>query len=373
MFAKPINLILVYIVTVFNIAILASPLLALLVPFLNQRHFSIDNIDNDLLEKIKLAAFILLFLVSFFMLFYMFLDFLFSFSLRSALKGCKRFDKLEDYEFLAPIFEDAKYRFDEKSIKLYIKESSEINAYAISSLSKKAVVLTSGLVNHYLALSNSPKEFLYSLRSIIGHEMSHLINKDFLPTFLIIANVKATNFVSYLLDIIFRVILRFTNFLPYGGRTSSRLMVEAYNILDFSIRFFNRFIVSNLYEFLRRFTSRSIEYRCDYQSAQAFGGDNMAQALNYLGESGYFTLFSTHPGTKSRIKKVKNVEISDNAIKPRFLDSLCNYLSIMLLIVTCIFLAKKAQIDLAIAHYIQNHELLNRKLGALWHLVSKFF
>lgn len=370
MFAKPLNLILVYIVTVFNIAILASPLIALLVPFIDRHN---PRIDDSMLLKLKLAVFALLFLVSFFMLLYMLLDFLFSFSLRTSLKDCVRYEKIEDYEFLTAIFEETQEKFAEKSVKLYIKNSSEINAFAVSSMSKKAIVLTSGLIDHYLSDSENPQQFLLALRSIIGHEMSHLVNKDFLPTFLIIANEKATNFVSVLLDIIFRFTVKFSSLIPGIGVFMSTVMIKIYNLLDFLTRIFNRIVVANLYEFLRRFVSRSIEYRCDKQSAQAFGGKNMAFALSFLGESGYFTLFSTHPRTQSRMKKVANVEMTDNIIHPRFVDSLSNYISIMFLIITCLYFAKQAHVDLAIRFYLEHHEMLNRKLSGLWHLISRFF
>ncbi len=371
MFAKPFNLILVYIVTIFNIALLASPLIAVLVPVLG-RHATI-TLTHDMIDKIKLAAFVLVFIVSFLMLVYFMLDFIFGFAMRSSLKGCQRYEKIKDYDFLSKIFEEVKSKFGERSVKLYIKESDEINAFAISSLGGKAMVLTSGIVNHYLAESKDPKEFLFAIRSIMGHEMSHLVNKDFLPTFMIMANQKVTNFVSALLDIIFNFAARAASFLPFGGNLSSRAMIETYNFLNFFLNLFNRIVVANVYEFLRRFVSRSIEYRCDRQSAQAFGGKNMALALSFLGESGYFTLFSTHPATQKRIAKAQKVEIVDAIIRPKFIDGVSNYLAMMSLIVICLYVAKQAHIDLLLREYIQNHETINRKLMVLWRLVSHFF
>lgn len=372
MFAKPINLVLVYIVTIFNISILASPLIALLVPFIN-RHTATLTLTPDLLDKLKLAAFILLFLVSFLMLVYFILDFLFGFAMRASLKGCKRFEKIKDYDFLSKIFEEVKDKFGEKSVKLYIKESDEINAFAVSSLNGKAIVLTSGIIDHYLAGSEDPKEFLYALRSIMAHEMSHLVNKDFLPTFLIMANQKVTNFVSYIVGIIFTFSARAMSFMPMGGRIASNLMFEVYGILNFVLNAFNRFVVFNVYEFLRRWVSRSIEYRCDRQAGEAFGGKNMSLALSFLGESGYFTLFSTHPATKKRMDKVQNVEIEDDIIKPRFIDGLSNYFAMMFLIILCLYFAKQGHIDIFVRDYIRNHEAINNKLSLLWNLLSRFF
>lgn len=372
MFSKPINLILVYIVTTCNIVVLMSPFLAVITPFIQFRRDTII-IQNEIYQRLIFAILLLAFLVSFFMLGYLVLDFLFGFSVRASLKGCTRYEKIKDFDFLSGIFDQVKNKFSEKSVRLYIKNSDEINAFAVSSVGRKAIVLTRGLVNHYLVECSDPKNFLYALRSIMGHEMSHLINKDFLPSFLIISNQKITNFASGILYMVFRLTARVMAMLPFGGRASSKTMNDAYSILNLIITSFNRLVVYNIYELLRRFISRSLEYRCDAQSAKAFGGRNMALALSMLGESGYFTLFSTHPGTKKRMQKVENIKISDSVVRPKFIDSIANYFSIMFLVIICLYFAKAAQVDLMAREYIRNHELINRKLSILWHLISRFF
>lgn len=372
MFAKPLNLILVYIVTVFNVIILASPVLAVAVPFMDFSDNSL-TIDYNLYYKIKTAFIFLAFAVSFLMLAYFFLDFLFGFSVRSSLKNCTRHEKLKDYDFLSDVFDQVKNKFDEKYVRLYVKNSDEINAFAVSSLGGKAIVLTRGLINHYLIECSDPKKFLYALRSIIAHEMSHLVNKDFLPTFLIIANQKVTNFISNILRLAFNFIAEVLRVLPYGGNAMYNAMHNVHTILNVVINSFNRFVVFNFYEFLRRFVSRSIEYRCDRQAAKAFGGQNMSFALSMLGESGYFTLFSTHPRTIKRMEKVREIELSDSVIRPSFIDSLSNYLAFMFLMVICLYFAKQAHVDLMLREYIRDHHAIHRKLSMLLHLVTKFF
>ncbi len=372
MFSKPISLVLVYVITIINIVVLASPLLAVIVPFVH-----LDNnaliIEHALFQKIKFGFLLLCFIVSFLMLIYLVLDFLFGFSVRTSLKGCTRYEKIKDYDFLTDLFNQVKTKFGEKNVKLYIKNSDEVNAYAISSLRSRAIVLTSGIINHYLNECPDPKKFLYALRSILGHEMSHLVNKDFLPTFLIITNQKITNLVSSVLFIIFNLVIRALNMMPFGGRTSSQLMRDFYLLINFAVTFFNRFVVYNIYEFLRRTLSRSIEFRCDHQSAKAFGGKSMALALSMLGESGYYTIFSTHPKTKARMARVENIKISDAIVKPQFFDSLSNYFALMFLMVICLYFAKQAHVDYFVRIYLQDHEVMNRKVATLWHLISQLF
>lgn len=372
MLAKPVNLMLVYIVTIFNLVVLASPVLAALIPFLEFRSDAII-IDNELKDKVSYGILFLLFLISFLMLFYLFLDFLFGFSYRSSLKNCTPYQKIKDYEFLTEIFNQAKDKFGQRGVKLYIKNSDEINAFAVSSVGGKAVVLTRGLINHYLVECQDPQMFLYALRSVIGHEMSHLINKDFLPTFLIIVNQKITNFISSLLFISLSILVKMLNYIPYGGRASARGISESYTILNFIITAFNRFVVFNVYQFVRYFISRSIEYRCDKQSAKAFGGQNMALALSMLGDNGYFTLFSSHPRTKKRIKKVEKVESATGKIRPGFFDSLSNFFSIFFLMFCCLCFAKQASVDVIVREYVKDHEAIHQKLSLLWQLVTKFF
>ena len=372
MLSKPFNFALVYVVTVFNIMVLASPILALAVPFISFENNSII-LGNGIYEKIKYSFFILAFVVSFLMLIYLVLDFILGFSVRASLKKCTRYEKIKDYDFLSDIFDQVKNKFGQKYVKLYVKDSDEINAFAVSSMRSRAVVLTKGLINHYLVQCDDPKMFLYALRSVISHEMSHLVNKDFLPTFLIIANQRITNFASTIIYLLFSVTLRFMRRLPFGGWASSRIASDSYMVINFVITSFNRLVVYNIYEFLRRFVSRSVEYRCDRQAAKAFGGKNMALALSMMGASGYFTLFSTHPSTKRRINKVKKVKITDRVVQPNFIDILSNYFSLMMLVVICLYFAKQAHIDFMVRKYIENHEVINRKFSALLNLLNKFF
>ena len=372
MFAKPLKLILIYILTVVNIVFLIAPIIATIAPFVDFTKNSVV-IEYSLAYKIKIIVALLIFLTSFFMLIYIFLDFLFGFSLRSSLKNCKKFDKVKGYEFLKEIFSQTQEKFNCKGVKLYIKNSNEINAYAVSSMSSGAVVLTKGIIDHFLVSCADSKEFLLSLRSIMAHEMSHLINRDFLPTFFVISNQKATNFVSKLLHYFFFFQINLFNKIPYIGKFYGSSIFYIYQIINFILTIFNKYVVLVIYNFLNKFASRSIEYRSDYQGALAFGGSNMVSALEKLGKSGYFTIFSTHPSTKSRINHVKFVKQSNEIITPKFFDKLTNYFAIMILITICLYFAKQANIDGIVRNLIKNHEFIYRKLSYLWHLIKQIY
>lgn len=151
MFAKPFSLILVYILTICNTMILISPIIAAAAPFIAVKGYTI-SLDYYIYAHMKFVFFFAAFLVSFLMVVYLFFDFLFGFSVRSSLKNCTRYEKVKDYDFLTDLFNQVKSKFGEKNVKLYIKNSDEINAYAISSLGNRAVVLTRGIIDHYLRL-----------------------------------------------------------------------------------------------------------------------------------------------------------------------------------------------------------------------------
>jgi Zn-dependent protease with chaperone function len=372
MFAKPINLIAVYIITTINLAIVLIPTLILAVPFVNLEG-NVLTIDGLLLQRIELLFFAIVFLVSFLMLVYMVLDFIFGFSVLNSLKGCKRYEGLKDYDFLTDIFKETQNKFAQWQVKLYVKESPEINAYAVGSARRKAMILTSGLINHYYNSTNDNKDFLIAIRSIMAHEMSHLINNDFLPTFLFIANQRVTNFISYLIRLIFNFVSGISAMIPIAGFVLNNILILLYNIINFFLNLFNRLIVTNIYNFLHKFISKSIEYRADRQAAKAFGGQNMAFALQFLGKDGYFNLFSDHPKTVNRIKKVQNIKAINFTISQTLIDGLSNYFALMSLVVICCYYAKQAKIDIITRIYLKDHQAINSKIVYFWQMIKPIF
>jgi len=371
MFAKPINLVLVF-VTAFNLLILAIPIIITILPYIEfEQGFRYIAIDTEIYERSKIAIFTLLFASCTLMLIYLMFDFIFGISARASIYNCKNFTKLKDYKFLSDVFKQVQEKFDRKDVKLLIKSSDEINAYAVGGLRKNYIVLTQGLINHYLAKSNNMQNFLMAIRSVLGHEMSHIINKDFLPTYLVITNQKITNFISNILYLIFNFISRALIRIPYAGRRSSKIADLIYSISYIFLTLFNRIIVYNVYEFLRRFISRAIEFRCDKQSALAFDGINMSLALSMLGKRGYFTLFSTHPSTNRRISKVSQIKSVDNIIKQGFINRISNFASLILLIAICIYFSHLAKIDLMIKHYIQSHDEIYTQIKGIWYFCKQ--
>jgi hypothetical protein len=73
------------------------------------------------------------------------------------------------------------------------------------------------------------------------------------------------------------------------------------------------------------------------------------------------------------MRKVEKVKMVDETIKPSFFDSLANYFALMFLVILCLYFAKQSHVDLLVREYLQDHEVINRKLMMLWNLISRVF
>ena len=326
MFYKLLNFILVYILSVINFAIILSPLLFFIIPVM------ITNSPYIKSSSILTIVLLTFFIVSCLMIFIMFLDYLFGFSSRHYIKGTKEYTKIKNYDAMTDIFEDIKLYFNRPNVKLMILNSTDVNAFAIGNMKKQYVVLTTGLITQYLMENPNRNDFLKSMKCIIGHEMSHLINKDYLPGLLLKINEMATNFISNIILQVFQIIINILSYVPIVGRIIAGIILNLYKLLDFIISFFYKYIILVIYKFIQLKISREREFRCDLQSAMVNGGENMAKALMPLGENGYVTIFSTHPKTSARVNRVKDVISMSDIIRPEKGNSFINFLSIMFIL-----------------------------------------
>lgn len=326
MFYKLLSFILVYILSIFNFAIILSPLLFFIVPAILSQG---DYVKSTSIITIVLLVF---FIISCLTVLIIFVDFIFGFSLRVFTKTAKDYRKVENYDILEPVFDDIKTYFAKHRVKLLISDSNEVNAYAVGNMGRQYIILTQGLINHYLMEFESKEYFLNCIKSILGHEMSHLVNKDYLPGLLLTINEKSTNFVSKIILGIFNIFINILQYVPFFGKIISVLIIKIYNLFDFLISFFYKYIILSIYKFIQLKIDREKEYRCDKQSSMVCGGDLMAQALSSLGESGYTTIFSTHPKTSSRVKAVKNIKKTYEIIKPQFGNGFVNFLSVLFIL-----------------------------------------
>ncbi len=335
MFSKILSFTLVYILSIINFLIILTPM-----AFIFLGEIFVHSSDHYTTSVILL----LISGTSFLMLLFLLFDFLFSSSVNFYKKTSTLASKSKDYSIFNEVFEDVKKKFNKNNVKLYINNSSEINAFAVGSLRENIIVLTTGILSSYSKKIESNEKFLLSIKGIIGHEMSHIINKDYFTALLLIVNQKAVGFVSRIIFLLFNIFIRIISLLPLIGNFLSNIIMNIYNIIDWLINFFYKKIMMKIYNFINLQISKKIEYRADNQGAKLIGGKNMAYSLSLLGNNGFFTLFSSHPATKNRVKSVENVEKSEK-IKAVFGSNFAFLLSFILIIYTIIITYRAAKLD----------------------------
>lgn len=329
---KLLSFILIYILSIINFAIILLPLMFFVVPIVV---FKTNLIDAQSIFSIVLFIF---FVVSCLMNFIILLDFLFGFSSRKFLKNTQSYEKFKEYEILTNIFNEIKIVFNRPNVKLLISNSGSVNAFAVGNMKKQYIVLTQGLINKYLLKLKTTNNFLLAIRCIIGHEMSHLINKDYLPTLLLEINEYSTKFVSKVIYIFFRIFLVIFRIIPFFGKIFSYIIFSLYKMINFSLLFFYKYVIIPVYKLIYLKINRSKEFRCDMQSSLANGGLNMASALSMLDDGEYITLFSSHPKTKKRIDYIKNIKPISGTIKPAKGNTLINLIAFSFIILMPIIL-----------------------------------
>jgi Zn-dependent protease with chaperone function len=342
MFVKPFSIILVYILTVINFLILTIPFVLIFTPliYIDQQGFV-----SLLIDFLSACAV----LISFLMILYLAFDVIFGFSIWSLTKGDKPTTKYQKkYKFMSKIeadFQELRKQFGSQNIKLLISRSGEINAYAVGCMRAKYVVLTFGLLKHYQDNCNSEKEFHACIKAIMGHELSHVINKDYIPALLLILNDKAVNMVNNVIRVFFNIFITLTRTIPVVGNVIYSVLYFGYTFSNRVINFFYKYILYPIYNFVKLHLSRQIEYRCDRQAAEACTGLEMALALSLLGSSGYMTIFSSHPKTSDRVKYVKDIKHSDKKITSGLINQLSNLASFLVLVLILNFSYKNIDVN----------------------------
>ncbi len=334
MINKIINFLLVIALSLVNMLIMVLPLFVLTLP--------IFLIFRDATEHFFLnAAVRLLFLISGYMLLYIVLDFIFGFTVNAYTKGCiyyKEAGIINGSNEIAKGFDYLKQRFNQAKVNLYISQTSEINAYAIGSMRKKAVVITVGLLNQIYNTAEDKNKYINQIVAILAHEMSHLVNKDFLPGMLVYSNQIVSNFLAKLFHSFFNILSNIVWVLPGIGSYISYMFIYAYKALDWLINLFYKTVFRPIYDVIYKWFSRGMEYRCDRDAAKIVGGTVMAAALSSIGPGSYFSIFSTHPRTKSRIRNIEKIKPKQGIIKASFLGNIVNSLVIILLIIITYYL-----------------------------------
>jgi Zn-dependent protease with chaperone function len=330
MITKLLIFILTFFLAILNITLSLLPLDLLLIP--------IGMLHPEIADKISMGAAVWsLFLVTSYIVFYLIFDWIFSLTVRRYVKKNVPISKakaVNGYQDIADSFDWLVKKFGISGVQLYVDgDIKTVNAYAISGMRRKAVVITLGLINKmYDHADGDSKLALEGIRGILGHELSHIANRDSLPAILTIANESAIRLIDKFIYSIFKIISSVFRIIPYIGSTISYAFMSIYKLLHFFMMKSYQLLFMPLYRLLQKAMSRSVEFRCDREAAYAFGGSRIAAGLDVLGPGAYFSLFSTHPRTKTRIKKVQHINVRPGVISPSIFSQLINIISLLLIL-----------------------------------------
>lgn len=193
--------------------------------------------------------------------------------------------------------------------ELYYIKSSSLNAFATGRNQKNAaVVVTSGLLK---TLSQD------EIMGVVGHELSHIVHKDIL----------ITSFISTLVGYItiLASVLRNSTLYSYSNRYSNKNSNSSLPLLAIVATIITPIVAT----IIKMAVSRSREYMADAKGAKICGNPHyLAKALYKISHNGsemptaneavaplYISnplkggilsnLFSTHPSTEDRIKRLE--------------------------------------------------------------------
>ena len=322
--ANPISVLIATIFTFVNFLVILLPFYLLIIFFILSAQ---DNqtflMSNNLFIYTTIFMFILTIL-------YLFLDLFFGFTVNSVIKDCKDISTLEEFSIHKKLFEETLNEFDMDDVKFLLQESEVINAYAVLTLRKKYVVVTTAMLNHITNSFTNEEEKKLAIKGMIAHELSHLLNWDSLPNLILLSGQNIAYYLSTALNYVLNIIIIILAYIPVTAILSLIVSI-AFNLLQNGLNLVYNRILHPTYLLVERFLGRLNEYRSDYQSAEALSWKPMhlcLYSLLLLDGNTYHSNFSTHPNTISRVLYIYKVERTPINIKASFFSK---YFSILLL------------------------------------------
>ena len=261
---------------------------------------------------------------------YLYLDLFFGFTVKGIIKDCIDINTLENFSIHKKLFEEALKEFNMSDVKFLLQESNEVNAYAISTLRKEYVIITSGMLEHIGNSFSDIEEQKLALKGMIAHELSHLLNLDSLPNLILLSGQNIANYISIALTFIVNYLVLILSYIPVTAILSLIISV-VFTLMQKGLNMLYVYILHPSYLFVERFLGRLNEYRSDYQSAEALSWKPIYLCLSSiikLSGNTYHSNFSTHPNTISRVLLIYKVQRTELNIKASFFSK---YFSLLLL------------------------------------------
>lgn len=322
--ANPISVIIATLFTFVNFLVILLPFYLLIIfTILSAEDNQSFLVSNNIFIYTSIFMFILTII-------YLFIDLFFGFTVKSVIKDCKDISNLEGFSLHKELFEETLNEFDMSDVKFLLQESEEVNAYAVSTLRRKYVIVTTAMLNHITTSFENIEDQKLALKGMIAHELSHLLNWDSLPNLILLSGQNIAYYLSTALNFVLNIIILILAYIPITAILSLAIRI-IFNILQMGLNLVYNYILHPSYLVVERFLGRLNEYRSDYQSAEALSWKPMhlcLYSLLLLSGNTYHSKFSTHPDTISRVLYIYKVEKSGINIKASFFSK---YFSLLLL------------------------------------------
>ena len=312
-FVNPFSVVVATVFTFVNFLVILLPFYLLLIAFVFSDKAAVHS-SNNIFLYIMICMFI-------FTIIYLFVDMFFGFTLKNITDDCLVIeDDDKDFKLYKQVFNETLEKFDLKNVQLLLKDSTEVNAFAVFSFRKKYVIITGAMIDHISKTYTDVESQKSALRGLIAHELSHLLNWDSLPNIILLSGHSVAFYLSLTLTTIMNFVTTILSYIPVT--TIFALIFRfLFFVLDWSLVAFYNFILYPAYLLVERFLGRMVEYRSDYQSAQALSWEPMYAclfSLMMLDGNTYHSNFSTHPNTISRILNIYKTEKSLEIIEASF-------------------------------------------------------
>ena len=199
---------------------------------------------------------------------------------------------------------------DISGIKLHVIPSDDLNAYAYG-------IQNAAVTRSTLHICDDA-----TLCSVLGHEVSHLLNMDAVFHRLIFANVTLAtvgiaigSFIS--VSFLWLVFILMCAFGICGGVLSMLVFHGVNNIVKSAFTTLQKFVIV-AYQLLMGLVSRSCEVRADKYSCQLRYGSQLSYFLNhFVGGQGqeqrsiHQILYASHPDTEKRVMRIKEYALAE--------------------------------------------------------------
>jgi Zn-dependent protease with chaperone function len=183
---------------------------------------------------------------------YLFLDLFFGFTVATLVKDCKDISTLEEFSLHKKLFDETLNEFDMDDVKFLLQESQEVNAFAVLTLRKKYVVVTTAMLNHLTNSFPNIEEQKLAIKGMIAHELSHLLNWDSLPNLILLSGQNIAYYLSTALNFVLNIILLILSYIPITAIFSFIVRI-AFNLLQLGLNLVYTYVLHPTYLLVERF------------------------------------------------------------------------------------------------------------------------